>query len=434
MRYDFIVSGEYVLTMDDKRPLIKHGAVAVKGRRIAAVGRAAEISKAGRPERAIDAGRALIMPGLINAHTHAAMAYFRGLADDLPLKDWLENHVWPAEAKYVNPKFARESSRLAILEMIKSGITCFNDMYFFEEETAAVAEAAGIRAVLGEGILDFATPSCDRAARALAKTAALARDFKKSGLLSAAFAPHSVYTCAEELLLTVREEARRLDLPLHIHLSETKQEVLECLAKHGLSPVAYADKLGLLSERTLIAHAVWVDDNDLSIIKARRCAVCHNPKSNLKLASGIAPVMRMSEAGITLGLGTDGAASNNTLDLFSEMRAAALIHKAAASDPTALPAAEVLKMATRGGARALGKEKELGSLQAGKLADLITINLDRPHLSPLYDPFSQLVYCAGAADVNNVIINGRVIMRNREVLTMDEERVLKEARAFAKRM
>ena len=422
------------MTMDDKGPLIKHGAVAVKGRRIAAVGQAAELLKKYRPRKTIDAGRALVMPGLINTHTHAAMAYFRGLADDLPLKDWLEKHIWPAEAKYVDPKFARGSSRLAILEMIKSGTTCFNDMYFFEEETAAVAEAAGIRAVLGEGILDFATPSCDTAARALAKTAALARDYEKSELISAAFAPHSVYTCAAGILHKIMEEAARLDLPLHIHLSETKREVEECVLKHGSSPVAYADRLGLLSERTLIAHAVWVDDNDLEIIKARRSAISHNPKSNLKLASGIAPVKRMSEKGITLGLGTDGAGSNNTLDLFSEMRAAALIHKAAASDPTALPAIEVAGMATRGGARALGKDREIGSLETGKFADLITINLEAPHLSPLYKPFSQLIYCAGAADVNDVIINGRVIMRNREVLTMDEERVLREARAFAKGM
>ncbi len=427
MRCDLIIKGKYVLPMDPDLSIIKDGMVAVEKNNIIAVGEEKELKNKYEAREIIDAGNGIIMPGLINTHTHAAMAYFRGLADDLPLDEWLNNRIWPAEAKFVKPDFVRKSSELACLEMIKSGVSCFNDMYFFQEITAKVAEKAGMRMTAGEGILDFPTPSCKTPDEAMAKTIELAEKFKNSELISIAFAPHSVYACGRDVLIKIKELAEEYNLPVHIHLSETKKEVEDCENKHGRPSVEYLDEIGFLSDRVIAVHGVWLSEKDLEIYKNRGVKASHCPISNMKLASGIAPVPEMLEKGITVGLGADGVASNNTLDLFSDMRACALLHKVSKLNPTVLSAREVVRMAAINGAKVLNLDKKIGSLKAGKRADIITINLDKPHLAPIYDPYSHLVYCASAQDAEDVIINGKIVMRNRVIKTIDEEKVLREA-------
>lgn len=427
MNCDLIVKGKYVLPMDESLAVIKDGAVVIENKKIVKVGLASELEKEFEAKEIIDAGNSIIMPGLINTHTHAAMSYFRGLADDLPLDEWLNNHIWPAEAKYVNAEFVKRAGELAVLEMIKAGVTCYNDMYFFGQAMAEPALEANLKALIGITILDFKNPS-----EAVKEAVDLAKQYKNNEFIKIVLAPHAIYTCAKENLLKIKYASAAENLRIHIHVSETKKEVDDCLKQRGKTPVEYLDELGMLSGKLTAAHSVWLSDNDLAIYKKREVKVAHCPISNMKLASGVAPLKRMLEMGITVGLGTDGAASNNTLDLFSDMRAAALIHKVNNYDPTAISAKEVVKMATRGGAEVLGMEQEIGSLAAGKFADIITINLNKPHLTPIFDPYSHLVYCVGGEDVANVIVNGKVIMENRRVKTLDEEKILKQAEEFNK--
>lgn len=416
--------------MNSGLDIIKDGIVVVEGNLIKNIGKQSEIEDKYEAKEVIDAGNCIVMPGLINTHTHAAMTYFRGLADDLPLDIWLKEHIWPAEAKYMNSEFVRKSSELACLEMIKSGTTCFNDMYFFQEETARVAVKAGIRAMIGEGILNFSTPSCKTPQETINKTVDLIEKFKTNELITVTVAPHSIYTCDKEILLRAKELADKYNLLLHIHISETKKEIEDCQKEHGKSPVAYLDEIGFLSDKVIAAHNVWLDKKDLEIYQKKGVKVSHCPMSNKKLASGIAPIPEMLKMGITVSLGTDSVASNNTLDLFSDIRTCALLHKVNKLDPTITNAQEVMKMATIDGARSLGMEDKIGSLEVGKQADMITINLDKPHLVPIYNPYSHLVYCVNGEDVNDVIVNGKVLMRNREVKTIDEEKVIKEANQF----
>lgn len=421
---DLLIKAKYILPMNDALDIIQNGFVAILGNKIIAIGSTDDVKNFEAREK-IDAGNSILMPGLINTHTHAAMAMFRGLADDLPLNDWLQNHIWPAEAKYVKPDFVRTSVSLACLEMIKSGTTCFNDMYFFEEVTAEDVEKIGIRAILGEATLDFPTPSCQTPTETIRKTIELAKKFKNNELINIAIAPHSVYALSEENLIKVKEISFEFNLPIHIHVSETKKEIEDCQKQNKLSPVAYLDSLGVLSRPVTAAHSVWLDKNDLEIYKKNNVKVAHCPASNMKLASGVSPVAKMINQGIIVGLGTDGVASNNTLNMFGEMRLAALLHKVSNFNPTLVSAREAVKMATIDGARVLGSENEIGSLEIGKRADMISIDLDQAHLTPMYDPYSHLVYAARGSDVNDAIINGKIIMRNREVSTIEEEKVLK---------
>ncbi len=415
--------------MDDKMSVFNDGVVAVDDDEIIAIGEK-EILEKYKSEKIIDAGNSIIMPGLINTHTHAAMAYFRGLADDLPLPVWLEKHIWPAEAKYVNKNFVKKASALACLEMIKSGVTCFNDMYFFEQETASVASRIGMRALIGEVILDFHTPSCKTPKEALKKTEEMILKYKDSELISVAVAPHSIYTCSEENLSKSKELADKYSINLHIHISETEKENKDCLRDNEKSPVKYLDELGILNNKTIAAHSIWLDDEDIEIYKNRQVKISHCPISNMKLASGIMNFKKMRESGLVISLGTDGAASNNTLDLFSEMRACALLHKVNNLNPEIASATEIVKAATINGAKILGMDDKIGSLEIGKKADIITVNLNKPHLTPIYNPCSHLVYAVNLADVENVIVNGKLIMQNREVLGLDEDRILEEACKF----
>ncbi len=424
MLCDLIIKGKYVLPMDEKLTVIQNGFVAVADNKILAVGAGDEI-KNYQAKEMIDAGNSIIMPGLVNTHTHAAMTYFRGLADDLPLEVWLNQHIWPAEAKYVNAEFVKQAGELACLEMLKAGVTTYNDMYFIGESMAEPALKAGLRALIGITILDFKNP-----VEGINEAVKLAREYKDNELVKAVLAPHAVYTCSKENLLKIKQAAEENNLRLHMHVSETEKEANDWKKSSGQSPVEYLDELGLLSDKLTAAHSVWLDDHDLKIYQDRGVKIAHCPISNMKLASGAAPLKKMLELGITVGLGTDGAASNNTLDLFSDMRACALLHKVNNFDPTAVSAQAVVKMATIDGAKVLGLEKEIGSLEAGKKADIITINLNKPHLTPVYNPYSHLVYCVDAGDVNDVIVNGQVIMKNRAVKTLDEEKILKQASQF----
>jgi len=424
MQCDLIVKGKYILPMDNELSIIKDGFVAISENKILALGEANEIKKY-QAKEIIDAGNSIVMPGLINTHTHAAMTYFRGLADDLPLDIWLNKHIWPAEAEYVNAEFVKQASELACLEMIKAGVTSYNDMYFFGEAMAEPAIKSNLRALIGITGIDFKDPDL-----ALKEAVELSKKYKNNEFIKIVLAPHAIYTCSKENLLKIKKVAEEENLRIHIHVSETKKEVEDSIKNNGKSPVEYLEELGLLSDKLMAAHSVWLSDNDLEIYKNRGVKVAHCPISNMKLASGVAPLKKMLEMKITVGLGTDGAASNNTLDLFSDMRATALMNKVNNFNPTAISAREVVKMATIDGAKVIGMEKEIGSLEVGKKADMITINLDKPHLTPIYDPYSHLVYCVNADDVENVIVNGKVIMRNKEVKMLDEEKILKQAGEF----
>lgn len=428
---DYILSARYVVTMDAQRRLIQNGAVAVRGNNIAAVGTKSEIDVRFQPKRRIDRPNALLAPGLVNTHTHAAMSLLRGIADDLNLQDWLQKFIFPAEAKNVSPEFVRWGTRLACLEMLLSGTTTFTDMYYFEEIAAEAAKEAGMRGILGETIIGFAVPDAKTPADALKYTERFLARFRNDPLIVPAVAPHALYTNSDETLKAARALANRYNAPLLTHLSETKLENDETAAKRHMSPTQALDSLGFFNGRTLVAHAVWVDDRDIAILKNRNVGVAHCPSSNMKLASGAAPVVKMLAAGLNVGLGPDGpAGSNNDFDLFEEMDLAAKLQKFVTRDPRALSARTAVELATIGGARALGMESRIGSLEAGKRADLISIRLDVPNAVPLYDVYSQLVYALKGSNVNDVMVNGQLVVRDQKCLTLDSGRILAKARAF----
>jgi 5-methylthioadenosine/S-adenosylhomocysteine deaminase len=366
----------------------------------------------------------LAMPGLINCHIHAPMALFRGLADDIPLKKWLEEYIFPAEAKWANEEFVYWGTLLAIAEMLRSGTTTFADGYFFEEQVAVAVRQSGMRSLLGAGVLDFPTPDSPSPAESLKKAVALIEAYADSPLIRPTLFPHSVYTCSPVLLRRCQEIAERHGLPMIIHVAETKSEVEEISKKYGKTPVNYMESLGLLSPSLIACHCVWLTEAEMDLLALRGVKVVHNPESNMKLASGVAPVPDLLARGVTVGLGTDGCASNNNLDLFQEMDSAAKLHKVHRLDPTVMPSEVVLEMATLGGAKVLGLEKEIGSLEVGKKADIIILDLNRPHLQPIYNIISHLVYSATGADVRDVIIDGKLIMQDRKLLTLDEEMIM----------
>ena len=429
-----IVRNGTVVTVDANRRVIPRGSVAIDGRDIVAVDTADGIAARFTGRDTIDAAGAVVMPGLVNTHTHAPMVLFRGLADDLALMDWLQKYIFPAEAKTVSPEFVRAGTRLAALEMIESGTTTYADMYYFEEEIARATRAAGLRGVLGETIIQFPVPDAKTPAESLARVDRFAREFAGDELITAAVAPHSMYTLDGDTLKACRALADRLQIPVIIHLAETKDEIETSDEKYHATPTAYLDSLGFWGPRTLAAHAVHVTPADIAILAARHVGVSHNPESNMKLASGIAPVEAMRKAGVAVGLGTDGAASNNDLDMFEAMRQAAFLHKLVAGDPRAIPAPVALEMATIEGARAMGMEHEIGSLEAGKRADLLVVSMASARQTPMYDPVSHIVYVTHGDDVQTTIVNGKVLMRDRKVLTLDRRQVLADARLFAEKV
>nr|HEV7954908.1 amidohydrolase [Candidatus Acidoferrales bacterium] len=428
---DLLVTAQYVVTMDATRRVIEDGAIAVRGDAILAVGPRAELEAKYISARRISAAHGLVMPGLINGHTHAAMTLFRGIKDDVTLQDWLTNYIFPAEAKNVTENFVTWGTRLGILEMLRGGTTTYTDMYYFEDAVARETKAAGMRGVLGETFIDFPAPDNKTLADTLAYSEKFLKHWQGDPLIHAAVAPHSVYTDSADTLRAAAALARKYHAPILIHVSETKKELDDSRAAHNLSPVAWLDQLGVLGPDVVAAHCIWIDAADIALLAKSQAGCVHNPSSNMMLASGVAPVPALLSAGVRLGLGTDGpAGSNNDLDMMEEMDLAAKLQKITHMDPQALGAKQAVEMATIGGARALHMENEIGSLEAGKKADLIVISLNEANAVPLYDVYSQIVYALKASDVQDTIIGGRIVMQNGKVLTLDEPAILLKAREF----
>jgi 5-methylthioadenosine/S-adenosylhomocysteine deaminase len=427
---DCIISADYVLPMDESLSVLRNGAVVIRDAKIADIGESADILKKYHTGQHIQQTDSILLPGLINTHTHAAMVYFRGIADDLPLNEWLNKHIWPAENRWLSPEFISDAIGLACLEMLKGGITVYNDMYFFEDEAGKVTKKMGMRAVLGSGILDFPSRSGSGPDEYISNAVSLIEKWKGDELIVPCIAPHALYTCGPETLKKARKVAEHYDVPVHLHLSETRTEMDEIRKRFGMQPVEYLDTLGFLDQRVLAAHCVWLTDEEIAIIARKKIGVSHCVESNLKLASGIAPVVKMLNAGVKVTLGTDGAASNNDLNILSEMSTAAKLHKAVSGDPTVLNAKTVLCMATRWGAEVLGLGNKIGSLETGKAADMISITIARPHLMPLYDVYSHIVYAAMASDVAMVMVNGKVIVDSGRLMTADETEILHKARMW----
>ena len=426
-----IVTGATVVTMDASARVLTPGAVAIDGRDIVAVDTADAIAQRFSASETIDAAGQVVMPGLINTHTHAPMVLYRGLADDLALMDWLQKYIFPAEAKTVSPEFVRAGTRLAALEMIQSGTTAYADMYYFEEEIAKATKEAGLRGVLGETIIQFPVPDAKTPKEGIARAVAFIRQWKDDDLIVPAIAPHSMYTLDADTLKEIRRTADRERAPVIIHLAETQDEVKIAQEKYKTTPVQFLESIGFWGDRTLAAHGVHLTSADIGILAKRHVGVSHNPESNMKLASGAAPVIELQKAGVTVGLGTDGAASNNDLDMFEAMRQAAFLHKLVTKDPRALPAHTALRMATIDGAKTLGLDRQIGSLEAGKRADLIVVSMRSARQSPMYDALSHLVYVTRGDDVRTTIVNGRTLMRDRRVLTLNENEILNDTANWA---
>jgi 5-methylthioadenosine/S-adenosylhomocysteine deaminase len=418
---DILVHNGTILTMDSQNNIIHNGMVAISGSTISYIGKDKKDSIKAKKELDIQGG--LILPGLINSHTHAAMSLFRGLADDLPLMEWLNNYIFPVEGK-MNADFVRVGTLLACAEMIMSGTTTFCDMYLFEEEVARAAKEAGMRSLVGEVIYDFPSPNYGLLEKGFMYTEELIERWKRDPLINIAVEPHSLFTCGIELLVKANDLALKKGVPLILHLSETKEEVNEIKKRFGKRPVQYLKDLGLLGSHLIVDHCVHVNKSEIELLAENDVRVVHNPESNMKLASGIAPVPEMIAKGITVGLGTDGCASNNNLDLFGEMDMAAKLHKVNSLDPTVMNAQTLMKMATIDGAKVLGLEKITGSLEVGKRADLIVIDTNTPHLVPMYNPYSHLVYAANGHDVRHSIIDGNIVMEDRKLLTLDVEDII----------
>jgi len=434
-KVDLLITGGTVLTLDSVRLVIDDGAVAVKGDTIAAVGPRVEIESKYSAATQIDARGKLVLPGFINGHTHVPMTLFRGLKDDVVLDDWLRKYIFPAEAKNVTEDFVRWGTRLAAAEMIRGGITTFADMYYFEDAIAEETKAAGMRGVLGETFIDFPAPDNKTEAEMLAYTEKFLKRWRNDPLIHAAAAPHSIYTCSQKTLQDAATLARQYSAPILIHVAEMKKELEDSRAQNGTTPVQYLNRIGVLGPDVLAAHCIYVDDADCKLLAEKHVGCVHNPSSNMMLSSGVAPVVEERAAGIAVGLGTDGpAGSNNDLDLMEEMDLAAKLQKITKMDPRALGAQAVVEMATIEGAKALHMDKEIGSLEAGKKADLILIGLDQPNAVPMFDVYSQLAYSLKGSDVETVVIGGRIVMRHHKLLTVKENEAIAKAREYQKKI
>ena len=431
---DLLVLGGTIVTMNSARDVIEEGGLAVKGGRIVAIGPRAQIETRYTARQRINSAGKLITPGLINGHTHVPMVLFRGLADDLDLQDWLTKYIFPAEAKNVSEEFVRAGTRLGLAEMIRGGTTTYCDMYYFEDAIAEETSRAGVRAVLGETVIDFPVADNKTNTEAMAYVEKFVSHWKGNDLIVPAIAPHAPYTVSEEHLKAAREFSDRTGAPIVTHISETKRELDDSVKAKGASPVAYLDRIGFLNDRVIAAHVVWPQGSDISILKKRGVGVVHNPQSNMKLASGVAPVPRMMNEGVFVGLGTDGAASNNDLNMWEEMDTVAKLHKVFSGDPKVISAQQAFELATIRGAQALHLEKEIGSLETGKRADLLIIERDALNQIPLYNVYSDLVYATKSFDVQTVIINGRVVMQNRRLLTLNEPQIKRDAAVFREKI
>ncbi|MBI5056379.1 MAG: amidohydrolase family protein [Nitrospirae bacterium] len=432
---DCIIRADYLLTMEGDLPVIKDGAVAVSGSTIVDAGTFADVSKNYSSKKILDGKDRVVLPGLINTHTHAAMVYFRGLADDLPLMEWLQNHIWPAEGKWMNEEFVSDAVELACLEMLKAGVTTYADMYFFQNAAGKKLEKIGMRGVLGAGVIDFPFTGYAKSPDDYFINAEdLINNWKNSELVFPCIAPHAVYTCGPDNYKRANALSEKYNVPVHTHLAETQFEVAECQNRYGKTPVEYFESIGLLTERLSAAHCVWLTDYEIDLLARRKVGVSHCIESNLKLASGFAPVAKMLKAGVKVSLGTDGAASNNDLSILGEMSTAAKVHKAFSGDPTAVDSKTTLLMATRNGAEILGLGDKAGSIKAGKKADIVIANLSQPHLTPIYDIYSHMAYCLRPSDIDTVMVNGKFVVENGKLTTMDEQEIMDKARAWQKKI
>ncbi|MBW2065088.1 MAG: amidohydrolase [Deltaproteobacteria bacterium] len=419
-----------IVTMDEECKIIERGDLGIRGDAICYVGDGLDQASA---RKVLDAEGCIVMPGIVNGHTHAAMSLFRGLADDLPLMEWLNNYIFPVESR-MDSDFVYKGSLLACAEMILSGTTTFCDMYLFEDEVARAAKEAGMRCLVGEVLYDFDSPNYGPIENGFKYTEALIGKWKGDPLVSIAVEPHSLFTCSPGILTRAKEMALEHDVPLILHLAETRSELEEIRKRYGRSPVEHLQTLGLLGPRLIVAHCVHLKDEDIKLLAENGVKAIHNPESNMKLASGIAPVPKMIAAKLTVGLGTDGCASNNNLDMFSEMDMAAKLHKLSTLDTTVMDALTVLKMATKEGAGALGMGDKIGSIEIGKKADVIVLDLEKPHLTPMYNPYSHLVYAAKGSDVVHAIINGRLVMENRRLAHLDIAEIMMDAKEKAEKV
>ncbi len=418
-----------IITLNQRMDILEKGYLIIKDDKIIALG-------SGTPshmENPINLEGKIIIPGFVNAHTHMPMTLYRGIADDLPLKEWLEEHIWPAEAKLTFENNVRVGARIGLAEMIKTGTSTFCDMYFFADAVAEETEKAGLRAVMGEGILEFPTNSFDDSTKALEKAENFIKKWQNHPLIVPGTIFHATYTCKKETLKKVKQMAEKYNTPLTTHISETQEEVETVCKEQGLNPVQYLDSLGLLNKHMTGAHCVWLTDQDQDLFAKNGTSVAHCPTSNLKLASGIAPIPSYIEKGINVALGTDGTASNNNLDMVEEMRLAALIHKGNNLNATVVNAQTALKMATINGAKALGLDDKIGSIEVGKLADLQIIDTNNSFMTPIYDYYSAIVYSMNSHCIESLLINGKPVMIERELQTIDEQKTLKEIREITER-
>ncbi len=427
---DLLITGKYLLTMDKQNTTIENGGIAIKDDTIISLGDAAELREKYPQAKHLHQNHGLIMPGLINAHTHSAMSCFRGLADDLPLMQWLQEYIFPAEAQ-ITGEIVYQATLLSICEMIKSGTTSFCDMYLFAADVAKATATSGMRAWIGEVLYDFPSPNYGELENGFTYTEALFKKYQDNELLTITVDPHSVYTCSPELLQRLGSVAKENNSLYVIHLSETNDEVATCNERYGLSPIEHLKNLGLLNERVVADHCVMVSEKDIALLADHGVNVVHCMESNMKLASGIAPVPEMLAAGIPVGLGTDGSASNNDVDMFGEMTSVAKVHKVNKMDPTIMDSLTTLHAGTMGSATVLGAANAIGSLEPGKKADIIVLDCNQPHLTPMYNPVSHLVYAARGSDVVHSIINGKIIMQNRALNTLDEQEIFKNIQSIA---
>lgn len=431
---DTLIHSRWIIPVEPDNTVLEHHSLAIHDGRITAILPTDEAKTRYQADHSHDFTHHALMPGMINAHAHAAMSLFRGLSDDLPLMTWLSEHIWPAEAKWVHPEFVQDGSELAIAEMIRGGTTCFNDMYFFPDITAKVASQCGMRASIGLILIDFPTAWAADADEYIAKGLEIHDSYRNDPLIQTAFAPHAPYTVSDAPLARIQTLAEELDIPIHMHIHETEHEVEQSIEQHGKRPLARLKELGMLTPRLLAVHMTQLTEDEISELAETGVHVLHCPESNLKLASGFCPTQLLHNAGVNIAIGTDGAASNNDLDMFGEMRSCALLAKAVAKDASAIPAHTALRMATLNGARALGMDDITGSLVVGKAADVIAVDLGALETQPLYDPVSQLVYSAGRHQVTDVWIAGRQLLSGRKLTKMDMDDIIKRAAEWQTRI
>jgi len=429
--FDLVIKNALVLTMDENFTEYKNGYIAIKDGKIAEVGENKENLES---KEVIDANGNIVLPGFINTHTHAAMTLLRGYGSDNPLKVWLEQYIWPVEGKFVSYEFVKDGTDIACYEMLRNGITCFVDMYFYENAVANSVKSAHMKAVLTTGILDFPTPGAKTPDEGIQKTIDFIKEYKNDEFIYPAIGPHAPYTCSPSTLQKSMQVAVDYDVVYHIHVSETLHEVEDIKNRYGDTPVKHLNNIGVLNDRVLAAHMVHPTDEEVELLAEKKVKIAHCPESNLKLASGIAPVPKMLEKGVIVSFGTDGTASNDDLDIIGELSTAAKLHKGYNLNPTVLPAKQVLAMATRDAAKAIRLDKKIGSIEVGKYADLVIIDINQPHLQPLFDPYIQIVYSSRGGDVDTVLINGKVVVKNKEVLTVEKERVLSIAKKWKERI